>query len=82
MNRALLDHSGKVRVTHPQQKTRPHGDRGFVFEPWRLCGLTPLTQPLAELASFASGQSQTVGFVFSGLTLLSHGEPHLMGSPM
>ena len=47
----------------------------FCLDAWRLFGLTPLSQPLAELASFASGQSQTIGFVFPDPTLLSHGEP-------
>ena len=48
------------------------------FEASRLFRLTPSSQLLAELASFASGQSQTVGFIFIDLTLLSHGEPHVI----
>ena len=61
----------------PNKKGPPERVTLFNLEAWRLFGLTPLSQPLAELASFASGQSQTIGFVFTGLTLLSHGEPHV-----
>ena len=64
---------GKAR----RDKTPGHCVTGFFLEAWRLCGLTPSRQPLVELASFASGQSQTIGFVFSGLTLPPYGEPHV-----
>jgi len=66
-----------VRYENPHQKKRPpNWVTLFTLEAWRLCGLTPLSQPLAELASFAQDQAKLFALSY-GITPLSHGETHM-----
>ena len=79
-NLALIDIGEDCGKASKKKKGPPKRMTLFNLEAWHLCGLTPLSQPPAELASFASDfltkTGQTLGFVFPELTL------PLMGNPL
>ena len=76
-NVALIDIGEDCDNASKKRKGPPERVTLFYLEAWRLRGLTPFSQPPAELAPFAADflieAGRTLGFVFPELPLLPHG---------